>query len=127
MLRAIPVAVYTCDAQGLVTFCNLAAAKLWGRNPPLNKDHWCGSGKIYRPDGSPLALDDCPMARTVREGKVIRGEVILVERPDGTRSRVLLHPESISIPRVRSWARSTRSSNWTAVNLPCLVHPALLG
>jgi PAS domain S-box-containing protein len=95
MLRAIPVAVYSCDAEGRVTFYNLAAAKLWGREPELNKDLWCGSWKIFQPDGTPLPLDQCPMARTIREGRSIHGEEILVERRDGTRSRVLAHPEPI--------------------------------
>ena len=95
MLRAIPVAVYSCDAEGRVTFFNRAAAKLWGREPELNKDLWCGSWKIFKPDGSPMPLDQCPMARTIREGRSVQGEEIVVERRDGTRSRVLAHPEPI--------------------------------
>jgi PAS domain S-box-containing protein len=95
MLRALPVAVYTCDAEGRVTFFNLAAVKLWGREPELSKDLWCGSWKIYNPDGTLMALDECPMARTIREGRSIHGEEIMVERPDGTRRRVLPHPEPI--------------------------------
>lgn len=95
MLRAIPVAVYTCDTQGLITFYNLAAAKLWGHSPELNKDLWYGSWKIFRSDGSPMTLDECPMARTVREGKAIHGEEIVVERMNGSRSRVLAHLQPI--------------------------------
>ena len=95
MLRAIPVAVYSCDAEGRVTFFNRAAAKLWGREPELNKDLWCGSWKIFKPDGSPMPLDQCPMARTIREGRSIQGEEIVVERRDGTRRRVLPYPEPI--------------------------------
>jgi len=33
--------------------------------------------------------------RTIREGRAIRGEEIIVEREDGTRSRVLADPEPI--------------------------------
>jgi PAS domain S-box-containing protein len=95
MLRAIPVAVYSCDGEGRITFYNLAAVKLWGRQPELNKDLWCGSWKIFKPDGSPMDLDLCPMARTLREGRSIRGEEIIVEREDGTRRRVLPYPEPI--------------------------------
>ena len=95
MLRAIPVAVYSCDAEGRVTFYNLAAVRLWGREPELNKDVWCGSWKIFQPDSSRLPLDQCPMARTIPEGRSIHGEEIVVERRDGTRSRVLAHSEPI--------------------------------
>ena len=95
MLRAIPVAVYSCDAEGRVTFFNRAAARLWGREPELNKDLWCGSWKIFALDGTPIPVDQCPMARTIREGRSIHGEEIIVERQDGTRRRVLPYPEPI--------------------------------
>ena len=95
MLRALPVAVYTCDAEGRVTFFNRAAVKLWGREPELNKDLWCGSWKIFHLDGSPMPLDECPMAKTLREGRPVHGERIIVERPDGTRRRVFPHPEPV--------------------------------
>lgn len=95
MLRALPVAVYTCDAQGRVTFFNRAAARLWGREPELNKDLWCGSWKIFKLDGTPFPLDQCPMARTIRDGRSVSGEVLVIERPDGSRRRVLPYPEPI--------------------------------
>lgn len=36
MLDALPVAAYTCDADGLITYFNRHAAELWGREPRLN-------------------------------------------------------------------------------------------
>jgi PAS domain-containing protein len=42
-----PVAIYSCDKQGYITFFNQAAATLWGRQPDCGKDRWCGSWKIY--------------------------------------------------------------------------------
>lgn len=35
------------------------------------------------------------MAVTIREGRAVRGEEIIIERPDGTRRHVLPHPEPI--------------------------------
>ena len=35
MLDVIPAAVYTCDAQGLITYFNPSAETLWGRAPKL--------------------------------------------------------------------------------------------
>jgi PAS domain S-box-containing protein len=88
----VPIAVYTCDSQGYIASFNIAAADLWGRKPKLGEDMWCGSWKIYDPDGAPLSLDACPMARTLKNGMAIEGEEIIVERPDGTKRNVLPHP-----------------------------------
>ena len=93
LIQALPAAVYTCDERGRVTLYNQAAIALWGREPEVGKDLWCGSWRIYRPDGAPLPLDECPMAVTLREGRAIRGKEIVIERPDGTRRYVLPHPE----------------------------------
>jgi PAS domain S-box-containing protein len=93
LIQALPAAVYTTDERGRITLYNQAAVTLWGRDPEVGKDLWCGSWKIFRPDGTPLPLDECPMAVTLREGRAIRGEEIVIERPDGTRRHVLPHPE----------------------------------
>jgi PAS domain S-box-containing protein len=93
LIQALPAAVYTCDEQGRVMLYNQGAAALWGQEPKIGKDQWSGPWNIYRPDGSPLPLDQCPMAVTLREGRAIRGEEILIERPDGSRRYVLPHPE----------------------------------
>jgi PAS domain S-box-containing protein len=93
LLEALPIAVYTCNAQGRITFYNKAAAELWGREPEVGKDFWCGSWKIYHTDNQTLmALDECPMARTLKEGRAIEGEEIIVERPDGIRRLIQPHP-----------------------------------
>lgn len=88
----LPVAVYICDSLGRITSYNTAAEILWGRKPEIGKDLWCGSWKIYHPDGSPMALDTCPMARTLKEGIAIEGEEILIERPDHTKIKVKPYP-----------------------------------
>ncbi|HSL06290.1 MAG TPA: PAS domain S-box protein [Nitrospiraceae bacterium] len=93
LVQALPASVYTCDQRGRVVLYNQAAVALWGREPEVGKDLWCGSWKLYRPDGTPLPLDECPMAVTLREGRAIRGQEIVIERPDGTRRHVLPHPE----------------------------------
>ena len=95
LIHSLPAAVYTCDAQGRIQLYNQAAVILWGREPEIGKDLWCGSWKIYRPDGTPLPLDECPMAVTLREGRAVRGEEIVIERPDGSKRHVVPHPEPI--------------------------------
>jgi len=95
LLQHLPVAVYTCNMAGKITFFNLAATLLWGRTPEIGIDMWCGSWKIYRPDGSILPLEDCPMAKTLREGRPILGEEIIIEHPDGVRVSVNPFPQPI--------------------------------
>ncbi|MDB5133565.1 MAG: domain S-box protein [Mucilaginibacter sp.] len=88
----LPVAVYTCDHLGYIKSYNKAATKLWGREPAIGTDLWCGSWKIFQPNGEPLPLDLCPMARTLKEKRSIEGEEILVQRPDGTKRNVVPYP-----------------------------------
>jgi PAS domain S-box-containing protein len=92
LLEALPVAVYTTDAEGRITFFNQAAAELWGHRPELGSDQWCGSWRLYWPDGRPLPHDQCPMALTLKEGKPVRGIEAIAERPDGTRVNFLPFP-----------------------------------
>jgi len=91
-LNALPAAVYTTDAAGRITFYNEAAAELWGCRPALNSDQWCGSWRLYWPDGTPLPHDQCPMAMALKEGRPIRGFEAVAERPDGTRVPFLPFP-----------------------------------
>jgi PAS domain S-box-containing protein len=84
LLEALSAAVYTTDAEGRITFYNAAAAKLWGYEPELGA-LWCGSWRIYKPNGEVLPHDQCPMAIALREGRTVRGVDAIAERPDGTR------------------------------------------
>src|ERR1700730_9397004 len=92
VLDLLPAAIYICDADGIILYFNQAAADLWGREPEVGKDLWCGSFRIFRPDGTPLPHDQCPMAVTLREGRSVFGEEILVERADGARVSVMPSP-----------------------------------
>ncbi|MES2569068.1 MAG: PAS domain S-box protein, partial [Verrucomicrobiota bacterium] len=95
LMRLLPVPVYMCDREGFITFSNQKATELWGRETVPGFDRWCGSLRIFSPDGTPLALDVCPMAVALREGRSVRDEEILVERADGSRRWVLAHPDPI--------------------------------
>ena len=95
LFNTLPIAVYICDRDGYITSYNQVAVKLWGREPEIGKDLWCGSWKIFHPDGSPMNLDTCPMARTLKNGKPVEGEEIIVQRPDGTKRNVLPYPVPI--------------------------------
>lgn len=92
LLDALPVALYTTDAEGRITYFNQAAAEFWGRRPELNREQWCGSFRLYHSGGIPLAPGDCPMAISIRYGLPLRGVEAIAERPDGTRVPFLSLP-----------------------------------
>jgi PAS domain S-box-containing protein len=92
LLEALPVAVYTTDPAGRITYFNEAAAEFWGQRPQLGTSEWCGSWKLYWPDGAPLAHPDCPMALALKENRPIRGMEAVAERPDGTRVPFIPYP-----------------------------------
>jgi signal transduction histidine kinase len=89
-----PIAVYSCDAFGVIQDYNHIAVELWGREPrPEDTDErWCGSFKMLRPDGVFMPHEQCPMAEVV-SGKVseVRDEEVQIERPDGSRVTVLVN------------------------------------
>ena len=95
LLGALPVAVYTTDAAGRITFYNQAAAALWGREPALGVETWCGSRMLRWPDGKPMRHDESPMAVALRERHAICGAEATAERPDGSQYRFLCYPTPV--------------------------------
>lgn len=95
VMKELPAAIYACDEEGRITFYNQAAVDLWGQTPALGKDLWCGSWKIYHTDGSPMSLEECPMAVALREKRAVKAEEIIIERPDGVRVNVIPHPKPL--------------------------------
>lgn len=95
ILEALPEAIYTTDAEGLITFYNQAAIALWGVVPELGKSAFCGSWRLFWPDGTPLPHSECPMALALSEKRAVRGMSVIAERPDGTRIPFLAFPTPI--------------------------------
>lgn len=98
LVGLLPLAVYTCEApSGVITFYNEHAVKLWGRTPNLGEtdDRFCGSFKLWRPDGTFLPHSQTPMAVALREGLSFRNEEVIIERPDGSRITVLVNIDPI--------------------------------
>ena len=93
LIEKLPVAAYTCDPDGLITYFNPAALRLWGRAPKLNNevDRFCGSFRLFLPDGTPIPHDRCWMALALETGRDFNGCEIMIERPDGRRLTVLAH------------------------------------
>jgi PAS domain S-box-containing protein len=81
----LPAAIYVTDAIGRITYFNEAAATLWGHRPSIGTSEWCGSWKLFWPDGRVLPHGECPMAIAIKEKRIVRGREAIAERPDGTR------------------------------------------
>src|SRR5262245_54064839 len=97
LLEHLPAGAYTCDAEGLITFYNEFAVKLWGREPKLHDpvDRYCGSFKLSLADGTPIPHDECWMAKALQTGQEWSGQEITIERPDGSRVSALAHANPI--------------------------------
>ncbi|UVC07030.1 PAS domain S-box protein [Rhizobium sp. TH2] len=89
-----PTAIYSCDASGVIQEFNHRAAELWGRTPAQGDtdERFCGSYKLFRPDGSFMPHDQCPMAEVISEKmSVARDMEVIIERPDGSRVTVVVN------------------------------------
>jgi PAS domain S-box-containing protein len=92
LLEVLPAAVYVCDLDGIVVRYNKRAAELWGRSPmPGDADElYCGSHRLYRPNGDLLPHDETPMADAMRDGVSFRNVEVQIEQPSGKRLWVLV-------------------------------------
>jgi signal transduction histidine kinase/ActR/RegA family two-component response regulator len=67
---------------------------LWGCEPALGDTdrRFCGSFKLFRPDGTCMPHEQCPMAEVVAGTLAeARDEEVLIERPDGSRITVIVN------------------------------------
>jgi signal transduction histidine kinase/ActR/RegA family two-component response regulator len=90
----VPVAVYAIDRDGVIQNFNRRAAELWGREPALGDtdERFCGSYKLFRPDGTFMPHPECPMAQVVTGVLVeVRDAEVIIERPDGSRITVVVN------------------------------------
>jgi len=89
-----PVAVYSIDTSGVIQNFNRRAAELWGREPALGDtdERFCGSYKLFRPDGSYMPHAECPMALVVSGAMSAAHDAeVIIERPDGSRVTVIVN------------------------------------
>lgn len=98
VVEAAPVALCQTDADGVLLGFNAAAVELWGREPRIGKDRWCGSYKLYEPDGAPMSLDRCPLALALKERRQISAAEAIFERPDGSKGALLAYPTPLFAP-----------------------------
>ncbi|PYI92942.1 MAG: histidine kinase [Verrucomicrobia bacterium] len=96
LFELVPVAVYMTDADGVMQEYNQRAVEMWGRTPNRNDEKFCGSFKIYYPDGTFMPHEQCPMARVLRGEKLDPSELeIVVEQENGAKRNVVVAPRTL--------------------------------
>src|SRR6266850_2010834 len=93
LVEVMPVAVYVCDTSGTIQNYNNRAVELWGREPQLGDraQHYCGSLRLYSPDGQLVPHQESKMAEVLRTGVEARDLEVVIERPDGSCITVLVN------------------------------------
>ena len=93
LVEVMPVAVYVCDTSGILQNYNRRAVELWGREPKLRDpaECYCGSLRLYAPDGTLVPHQDSKMAEVLRTGIEARDLEVVIERPDRSRITVLVN------------------------------------
>lgn len=98
-----PVAVYSCDIHGVIQNYNRYSVDLWGRAPGPGDTgkSFFGSLRLFRPDGSRLPTEDCPLV----DGESVDGvstrtasakdAELIIEQPDGSRVNVVVNSHAL--------------------------------
>lgn len=92
MMESLPAAIYTTDKDGFLSYYNKAASDLWGYEPEIAVDRWCGMAKLFRPDGALIPHEESPMALAVGTASSLQSIEVIGERTDGVRVPVTMSP-----------------------------------
>jgi PAS domain S-box-containing protein len=91
LFGSVPMAVYACDRNGVIQQYNPVATELWGREPLRGVECYCGSTRLWMPDGNLLPPDENPMVEVLRTGVPAFNVERVIERPDGSRAPALFN------------------------------------
>ncbi len=97
--------IIVCDRTLTVVDCNAAAERIVGlpAGRLIGTQGFTSILPCVAQDGSPLAPDDRPMRRTVREGKPLSGTVIGIKRDDGSITWLLVNTGFLRRPGEQSY------------------------
>jgi len=87
----LPIAVYVCDATGVIERYNRRAVELWGSEPTRAADRFGGAYKLFTVEGSHLPRSAGPMAQVLRTGTPVTNQETVLERPDGSRRTTMVN------------------------------------
>jgi PAS domain S-box-containing protein len=88
VLENLPVGVWLTDAEGAIVVDNPAGQRIWGVRH-TGRDH-VGVARGWRVEtGEPIAPDEWSLARALRQGEAVIGELIEIETNAGERKTLL--------------------------------------
>lgn len=94
LIKTLPVAMYTIDAEGYIDNYNAAAVQLWGTAPEKGKEKWCGAYKTTTLEGIPVTKENCPIAQVLKSGRSLKDE-LYIYRKDGERRHIMVNPQPL--------------------------------
>jgi PAS domain S-box-containing protein len=92
LMEALPIPIYTVNAEGFITYANDAAEAFWGPSSKGGRRRWGGSRRLYTLDGAPIPHKQSSMARCLAQSAPLRGEHAISEREDGRRVTFQSYP-----------------------------------
>jgi PAS domain S-box-containing protein len=86
ILDDLPAAIYLCDRQNTITYCNDSAAEAWGHVPAEHEpaERLASVYRLRNQSGERISYQESCMAVGLAENRTFRGEEIILERPDGS-------------------------------------------
>ena len=90
LLERLPVAAFTCECDGRITYWNERAEILWGSAPAGGEsERYCGPVTLAGLDGGAISGDRCWAARAIETSGPIVGEHVVLHRAGGEAIRLL--------------------------------------
>lgn len=95
IVQGLPVAVFTCDAEGKIMLYNSKAIDLWGKEPKVSQDVWYQFWKIYKINGTALTENETALSKILRGVTAKVSEDLLLENINGKRRIIKFYPQAI--------------------------------
>ena len=91
VLQSLPVGVWIADSTGRIVGKNEMANQIWGGEAPLSKtiSEYSQYQAWWADNGEPMRAEDWGLARAILRGEKSVGEVIDIQRFDGTRGTMI--------------------------------------
>lgn len=86
----LPVGLWVVDENGTALRGNPEGVRIWGRDLLVERDGYHQFTARRLPSGEAVAPDDWAVLRTLRDGSIVKGEMLEIDAFDGE-TRTLLH------------------------------------
>jgi signal transduction histidine kinase/CheY-like chemotaxis protein/CHASE3 domain sensor protein len=91
VLEIMPVGVFWTDADGTSLKMNQAAKDIWDGSRDVGPERYV-EYRGWNPDsGIPLSSADWPLARALKNGEIIRNELVDIQSFDGNRKTIIVN------------------------------------